>query len=79
MTSDYDSRDENWRVDRVNSDLSDPDHEQGAADTTDSPDCGDRGESSGDELDSGALSDQINLFPINCERAKYIEVKSVKN
>ena len=61
-TSDYDSGDRNLRVDRVSSDLSDPGHDQGADDRPDTSE------------DPGTLSDQIRLLPINCERAKYIEV-----
>ena len=70
-----DSGDINWRV---NSDLSDPNHEEGAADNPDTPGSDDKEHSeSGDQAsDSGTLSDQIKLFPINCERAKYIEVIS---
>ena len=65
----------NWRV---NSDLSDPNHEEGAADNPDTPGSDDKElRESGDEApESGTLSDQIKLFPINCERAKYIEVMS---
>mgnify|MGYP001283524601 CR=1 FL=1 len=70
-----DSADINWRV---NSDLSDPNHEEGAADNPDTPGSDDKElRESGDEApESGTLSDQIKLFPINCERAKYIEVMS---
>ena len=70
-----DSGDINWRV---NSDLSDPNHEEGAADNPDIPGSDDKEFSElGDQAsDSGTLSDQIKLFPINCERAKYIEVIS---
>ena len=72
FTSDYDSGDRNLRVDRVSSDLSDPSHDQGAdgsPDTLDSEDIEIR-----EALDPGTLSEQIKLLPINCERAKYIEV-----
>ena len=70
-----DSGDINWRV---NSDLSDPNHKEGAADNPDIPGSDDKELSElGDQAsDSGTLSDQIKLFPINCERAKYIEVIS---
>ena len=73
ITSDSDDND--WRV---NSDLSDPHHEEGAGDNPDTPGSDDKElRDSGDEApDSRTLSDQILLFPINCERAKYIEVIS---
>lgn len=69
-TSDYDSGDRNLRVDRVSSDLSDPGHDQGADDRPDTSEDRELSEAS----DPGTLSDQIRLLPINCERAKYIEV-----
>ena len=76
VKSDYDSSDTNCRFERVDSDKSDPDHRQGAADNPDNPKCEDRERSeSGEETsDQGTLSEQTELFPINCERAKYIEV-----
>ena len=76
VKSDYDSSDTNCRFERVDSDKSDPDHRQGAADNPDNPEWEDRGrsESGAETSDPGTLSEQTELFPINRERAKYIEV-----
>ena len=76
LKSDYDSGVTNCRFERVDSDKSDPDHRRGTADNPDNTEWEDRGrsESGAETLDPGSLSEQTQLFPINCERAKYIEV-----
>ena len=67
VSSDHDSGDNYSRVNSVNSEQSEPNHGEGAADSPDTEDT---------VLDSGTFSEdeRTNLIPISCERAKYIEV-----
>ena len=67
VSSDHDSGDNYSRVNSVNSEQSEPNHGEGAADSPDTDNT---------VLDSGTFSEdeRTNLIPINCERAKYIEV-----
>ena len=68
VTSDHDYYNDNYsRANSVNSEQSEPNHGEGAADSPDTDNT---------VLDSGTFSEdeRTNLIPISCERAKYIEV-----